>query len=396
MAATRKGVWDLQEVRDKQLASEWSDYVGTGNMYAMGRNNKGSLGQNDVVYRSSPAQITGSTWAAGGMRTGGTAGSTFAKTDGTLWSWGYSWGGAGFLNKNDYSYSSPVQVGTDTDWASDSRAKITGPRIAGFAIKTNGTLWSAGYGTKGTTGLGHNSSKSSPCQIPGSWKTVASSGYTSLGTKTAGSLWWWGENENGSSGSSVSNNTQTNSPIQVGTDTTWANVSMQSTTILATKTDGTLWAWGSNGSGALAQNNPAPSQRSSPVQIGEGTDWEIGADKFSMQGSGGAAIKTDGTLWTWGSASNGRLANNSPDGQNQSSPIQIPGTTWTSVSVMYRSAIATKTDGTAWAWGGNGDGELGLNTQGPAGRVSSPTQIPGTEWARPYLGKYDAYIITNS
>ena len=110
MAATRKGVWDLQEVRDKQLASEWTDYVGTGNMYVMGRNNKGSLGQNDVVYRSSPVQVPGTTWSSSGI-TWKSNGIFSLKTDNTLWAWGDNEDGNLGLNAPEASAkSSPTQI----------------------------------------------------------------------------------------------------------------------------------------------------------------------------------------------------------------------------------------------------------------------------------------------
>jgi len=93
-------------------------------------------------------------------------------------------------------------------------------------------------------------------------------------------------------------------------------------TVLATKTDGTLWSWGNNSQGQLGQNNNT--NRSSPVQI-PGTTWDTakfnGGSRYS-----GAAIKTDGTLWSWGQNDKGNLGQNSQT--YYSSPVQIPGTDW--------------------------------------------------------------------
>jgi alpha-tubulin suppressor-like RCC1 family protein len=63
------------------------------------------------------------------------------------------------------------------------------------------------------------------------------------------------------------------------------------------------------------------------------------------------ATKTDGTLWSWGCNDNGRLGQNNTT--HVSSPVQIPGTTWSSISGGSRFSLATKTDGTLWSWGGN-------------------------------------------
>ena len=69
------------------------------------------------------------------------------------------------------------------------------------------------------------------------------------------------------------------------------------------------------------------------------------------------AIKTDGTLWAWGYNSNGQLGDNSPGPTSRSSPVQIPGTTWAKVQGGEQSSAAIKTDATLWMWGTNGKGQ---------------------------------------
>ncbi len=125
--------------------------------------------------------------------------------------------------------------------------------------------------------------------------------------------------------------------------------------VAAIKTDGTLWAWGDNIQGYLGQNNRT--QYSSPVQI-PGTTWTKigGLDQYGTFGG----IKTDGTLWAWGSNYVGKLGQN--DGSNpgrRSSPVQIPGTNWSDIMIATQNAgMATKTDGTLWSWGDNSSGAL--------------------------------------
>jgi alpha-tubulin suppressor-like RCC1 family protein len=133
---------------------------------------------------------------------------------------------------------------------------------------------------------------------------------------------------------------------------------------------GELWIWGFNAYGQLGDNTNVP--KSSPVQI-PGTTWSIIADKSNKSS---VAIKTDGTLWSWGYNGTGGLG----DGTrvHRSSPIQIPGTAWNKVIGAGRHFLATKTDGSLWTWGYGGEGRLGDNTT-----VSrcSPVQVPGTSWA---------------
>ena len=117
------------------------------------------------------------------------------------------------------------------------------------------------------------------------------------------------------------------SPTQVGTDTTWSNIATGSVSTMATKTDGTLWMIGTNDEGQLGQNDTV--KRSSPVQI-PGTNWHLSEFRGIPEGS--IAMKTDGSLWAWGNGSGGRRGLNSQ--VKYSSPVQLPaasGNSWTSI-----------------------------------------------------------------
>ena len=91
--------------------------------------------------------------------------------------------------------------------------------------------------------------------------------------KTDGTLWSWGYNNLGGLGHN--DVVSRSSPVQVGTDTTWSQVQNCSdyATSKALKTDGTLWSWGNNQFGRLGLNNLV--QYSSPVQVGTATNWSL-------------------------------------------------------------------------------------------------------------------------
>ena len=147
------------------------------------------------------------------------------------------------------------------------------------------------------------------------------------------------------------------------------------------KTDGTLFTWGNNEHGQLGQNN-VDVLYSSPVQL-PGTTWSSGKYKWGGGYRYTTTVKTDGTLWVWGNNEYGQLGQNNKT--QRSSPVQVPGTTWKYASAGPHgyNVAATKTNGTLWTWGNNSEGCLGHNN---VIKYSSPTQIPGTTWDRVDVG----------
>ena len=359
------------------------------NMYGWGLNNQGQLGQGELSARSSPTQITGGDWSIfyhGGNVHDIDSGyfNVRSHRGGSLFAWGYN--DSGPLGLNDrQSRSSPTQVGSDTTWSEKTATSYA----QAAAIKTDGTLWMWGYNTFGNCGSNDRVDRSSPTQIPGTtWDGVCSQKHT-MATKTDGTLWTWGYNDSGQLGiNSADAAGRRSSPCQVP-GTTWRNVigSSDSQHTLATKTDGTLWAWGQNNYGHLGQNNRT--LYSSPVQI-PGTNWSE-AVMANYQCS--AATKTDGTLWVWGRNGTGRLGLNAGTNAHKSSPTQIPGTNWTTngygLASSLNSFLVSKADGSIWAWGNNQQGELGQNNRT---NYSSPVQVGSdTDWESISSAGYSYY-----
>ena len=374
---TQKGVWDLQDVRDEYLAGNWvynpyAPIPDNNEFFSFGRNDAGGLGLNDTVKRSSPTQVPGTQWkyvAAGNQH------AAAMRNDNTLWTFGTN--SSGRLGQNSQvNYSSPIQVpGT---WA-----RIYGGRFDGLAAtKTDGTLWAWGTNTSGTLAQNNRTQYSSPKLIPGTtWDSekVSVGDQQMAAIKTDGTLWVWGKGNDGGLG--LNDEVTRSSPTQVP-GTNWSEVETGTNITIAIKTDGSLWAWGTNTSGILGQNGVV--QRSSPVQI-PGTQW----NGISLNDDTLIGTKTDGTLWTCGRNEDGQCGQNHTS--NLSSPTQISGTQWQSNPRVvvgytgYRSVTSLKTDGTAWTWGSNSYGQLGQNSRV---QYSSPIQITGTGWNSVSVGPH--------
>jgi len=376
--ALKNNTWKLNQWYDQSVAGN-VDYTGTSELWGWGQNENGGLGLNSRTDYSSPIQISSNTtWnfpPSGGTHTAETQ--VLVKTDGTLWSWGYNYNG--MLGQNSpvtTHLSSPTQI-PGTTW---STAVMT--RTNPMATKTDGTLWTWGNNQSGVFGIpsyAHNAKVSSPVQVPGTtWDKIYHSNTHVSAIKTDGTLWTWGNNSYAQLGL---NTPARSSPTQIP-GTTWARVgSGDETGLIATKTDGTLWAWGYNYFGGLGQNNTTTAP--TPLQVGTDTTWDYTADyKLGCgQPSARFAIKTDGTLWSWGLNNYGHLGVNNIT--SYSSPIQVPGTNWKIVSASYgRYTMAIKTDNTLWNWGDNsswmGGAYYADNPSQPTQR-SSPVQVPG-DW----------------
>jgi alpha-tubulin suppressor-like RCC1 family protein len=359
----------------------------TPELWVWGQNNNGQLGNNTTITRSTPVTTFagGANWkqvASGSRHTAA------IKTDGTLWTWGSNYAGQLGIN-NTIDRSTPVTTfAGGTDWK-QVFAKFS--LIA--AIKTDGTLWVWGLNNYGQLGINNTINRSTPVTTFAggtNWKQVASGGRHTAAVKTDGTLWVWGGNTSfGALG--INNTIDRSTPVTTfAGGTNWKQVSCGELYTVAVKTDGTLWTWGEGSDGKLGNNTTAIICTPITTFTG-GTNWK----QVSCSSYNTAAIKTDGTLWVWGLNDYGQLGINNTI--NRSTPVTTfaGGTNWKQVASGSRHTAAIKTDGTLWTWGSNYAGALGINNTTQR-NTPVTTFAGGTNWKQVASGGYNIAAIKTS
>jgi alpha-tubulin suppressor-like RCC1 family protein len=355
-------------------------YIGD-QLFSVTENDFGQLGVNDTIKRSAPV-----TTFAGGTDwkqvSAGSYHSAAIKTDGTLWTWGRNGETQLGISNNTAHRSTPVTtISGGTNWK-----QVSSGNNHSAAIKTDGTLWTWGLGDGGL--LANNSGRQG---VPTTtfaggtdWKQVSAGQYHSAAIKIDGTLWTWGSNI----GLGININATRTSPVTTfagGTD--WKQVSCGADFSSAIKTDGTLWVWGVNSSGQLGTYDSVT--KSTPVTtFAGGTNWkQVAVSENHM-----SAIKTDGTLWIWGSDQNGKVGVSG----STNTPVTTfaGGTNWKQVTCGNKNTAAIKTDGTLWFWGRLGLGD-NKDSNFPPYDVRTPvtTISGGTNWKQVSMTFYGQHLL---
>jgi alpha-tubulin suppressor-like RCC1 family protein len=187
--------------------------------------------------------------------------------------------------------------------------------------------------------------------------------------------WAWGCGSVGRLGDNTT--TDRSSPVSVvGGFTDWCQFSAGAGHSLGVRCNGTAWAWGTATSGRLGDDSIV--SKSSPVSvIGGFTDWCV----VNAGSEHSLGVRQNGTAWAWGAGSDGRLGHGTTI--NTSSPVSVVGgfTDWYRVSAGCQHSLGVRRNGTAWAWGAGTCGRLGDNTTTDR---SSPVSVVGgfTDWCQ--------------
>ncbi|WPB80653.1 hypothetical protein KYC5002_16115 [Archangium violaceum] len=259
-----------------------------GTVWTWGYNGSGQLGDGTTTTRNTPGIVPGLSGVVAIA-----AGSSFmlaVKNDGTVWAWGDNWTG-------------PLGDGTQTTRLSPVRVVgLTGVTsvAAGVnhsvALKSDGTVWAWGRNMGGELGDGTATVRTTPVRAQGLTGVVSigASYWHTMAVKSDGTGWSWGDNRFGQVGDGTTTDRYT--PVQVLSGVKAMSGGYGHTA--AVKTDGTVWAWGYNNNGQLGNGTTTSSY--APVQV-------PGMSGVTTVATGGSAVyntvvvKSDGSVWAWGS-----------------------------------------------------------------------------------------------
>ncbi len=351
------------------------------NLAAWGYNYDGELGNGNTSQSTVPVTVTASSGALQDKSvvavSTGASHSLALCSDGTVASWGLNTNGQ---LGNDGTSQSTVPV-TVTTLSGALQGKTVVSVAAGghhsLALCSDGTVASWGLNSNGQLGNGNTSQSTVPVAVtisgvPATRIVIAISAGAShsLALCSDGTVVTWGLNTNGQLGNGTT--AQSTVPVMV---TTFSGALLGKTVIavsagashsLALCSDGTVTAWGNNGSGQLGNNSQA-TYSNVPVPVTQ--SGVITGKKVVSVAAGGAhslALCSDGTVTAWGYNGFGELGNNNTT--NRSAPVLVTqsgvfsGKTVVSIAAGYYHNLALCSDGTVAAWGYNGDGELGNNS----------------------------------
>jgi alpha-tubulin suppressor-like RCC1 family protein len=277
------------------------------------------------------------------------------------------------------SFCAPTIMSTNiTDWRKIEPAKDD--YIFTYGLTHRGRLY--GWGTlQWKNNLNASTPNQEICKF-NDWIDFSPGARFIIGLRTNGTLWSWGDGFCGRLGHSAGQ--FVSSPTLVsGGITDWRAVSIGSNHSLAIRSNGTIWSWGLNSSGQLGDGTTT--SRSSPVSVVGGfTDW----CQIAAGCNHGLAIRSNGTLWGWGNNGYGQLGDCTTT--SRSSPVSVVGgiSNWRQVSTGCDHTLAVTSESVAWAWGRNNFGQLGNGDYSGCSR-SCPVRLAdyNSTWSQLSAGK---------
>lgn len=322
-----------------------------GSVYAWGNNSNGQLGDASTTNRNAPVEIsvTGKTFSE---ISAGDGHSLALADDGSVYAWGQnSEGQLGDGTQVDRNV--PVEISAD----GKTFSTLSAGGYYSMAVAADDSLWAWGANSDGQLGDATTTNRKTPVEISVAGENVStiSAGYIhSLATTSDGSLYAWGYNGSGQLADGTKTNR--NSPHEVlVAGKTFSRVVAGGTQSMGVANDGSVYFWGSNMSGQLG----LPVSSAIPIEAGGGKSFP----QMSAGGFFSLALDSDGSLYSWGQNSEGQLGDGTATDRDTPVEVVVAGKTFSDISAGWEFSLALTTDGSLYSWGRNPRGQLGDGTE---------------------------------
>ncbi|MEB3328974.1 MAG: hypothetical protein VKQ33_07060 [Candidatus Sericytochromatia bacterium] len=326
-----------------------------------------------ALEQSTQPQASAPPGLAGSITTAGLAAYAVA-ADGTVWAWGDN--DQGELGVEGEDRLLPTRLAVPAALAVAAGERTTGARTGAHALilARDGTVHGVGDGDSSQLGLADGQDRFAPQRVPGldGVTHLAAGADFSLALRTDGTIWAWGTDRHGALGDGEATRALPHLPTAITGHTGVQSLAAGQRHVLALRQDGTVLAWGGNDSGQLGDGTREARQVPVPVPgLKDVTAIAAGAE-FSM------ALTRDGQVWTWGDNDDGELGHKGLALHHEAlSPQRVERLTEViAIAAGGGHALALRRDGTAWGWGANHFGELGRGEGRPGslGLEAAPVQ----------------------
>ena len=307
----------------------------------------------------------------------GVSHSVALKADGNVWSWGYTGFGLMGVGSQAVTQGVPARAKNSDGTTLAGVSGVSAGYLHTAVVKVDGTVWAWGNNQLGALGDGSTASRGNPVQVKDALgipftnaMQVSAGTYFTLALKNDGTVWAWGWNTNRTLGDGTANTRLNPVPVLApggGAFTGAMAVSAGNSHAMALRTDGTVWCWGSDNNVGLLGSGVTGITAVTPVRVEVAPGVAL-ANVVSIAAGWyhSVAITSNGTAYAWGVNTNGTLGDGTTTSRSRPAVVKdLSGNALTgivAVAAGNRFSMYMKSDGTVWASGINDIGQLGDNT----------------------------------
>lgn len=219
---------------------------------------------------------------------------------------------------------------------------------------------------------------------------IAAGAYHSCAVRAGGTVWCWGDASYGQLGDGTTGdaNGMRTTPVRVRRGSTVlrgaTSVAAGASFSCAVRANGTVWCWGDASVGQLGNGQSGTGvRRTTAVQVRKGSGPLTGVERVATSGNHVCALRTNGSVYCWGSAAQGRVGDGTtgdPVTHLRTTAVRVRrGSGYldkvTAIAAGHEHTCARRTDGTVWCWGNGFLGSLGDGQSGTGHLRTTATRV---------------------